>query len=192
MLKVKPEVDAQRLSLEDSSLIVLDVQERLMNAMRKDVRDHVVAQIRILIQAADRLGVPILLSEQYPQGLGSTLPELTEALPEYTPFTKLSFSCCGVPGFLGRLKEMDRRRVLLCGTETHVCVYQTALDLLAEGYAVHVASDATCSRTKENWRTGIALMNRAGAVITSTETALFDLLREAGTDDFKFLSKLVR
>jgi nicotinamidase-related amidase len=171
-------------------LVVVDVQERLAAVM--DQRQKVIANCRRLVEGAAILGVPAIVTEQYPKGLGPTEEELRGTLSSCTPVVKLSFSCCGEPAFMERLEAIDRRKVILCGMETHVCVLQTCLDLLREGFDVHLASDASCSRSRENWLTGIEMMRDAGAVITSTETVLFQLLREAGTVEFKAISKLVK
>jgi nicotinamidase-related amidase len=171
-------------------LVVVDVQERLAAVM--DERQKVIANCRRLVDGAAILGVPAIVTEQYPKGLGPTEEELRGALSSEPPVTKLSFSCCGEPAFMERLDALARRKVILCGMETHVCVLQTGLDLLREGFDVHLARDATCSRSRENRRTGIGMMRDAGAVITSTETVLFQLLREAGTAEFKAVSQLVK
>ncbi len=169
---------------------MVDVQERLAAVM--DQREKVLDNCLRLIEGAKVLDVPIAVTEQYPNGLGPTEEELRGALLSYEPFEKLTFSCCGEPSFTSALDALGRRTIILAGMETHVCVLQTALDLLRGGYGVHLASDAVCSREKGNWRTGVDLMRDAGVVITSTETVLFQLLGKAGTAEFKAISKLVR
>ena len=113
-------------------------------------------------------------------------------MPGFAPIEKIAFSCCAEESFLPRLHETGRTKILLTGAETHVCCYQTALDLLDNGFIVHAVADATCSRSKLNWRTGLSALERAGAIPATTEQVLFDLLRVAGTEDFKILSKLIR
>jgi nicotinamidase-related amidase len=187
------DIQALRLRPEECVLVVVDVQERLMAAMPGEVRQQAIGRIQILIEAAKRLSFPVLITEQYPKGLGATVSEVTAALPPGTaPLAKMAFSCCGAEGFLERLRGLGRTKVLLTGAETHVCCFQTALDLLEHGFIVHAVADALCSRSKLNWRTGLAALERAGAVPTTTEQALFDLLRVAGTEDFKALSRLIR
>lgn len=181
-----------RLSREVSSLLVVDVQERLFAVMDPDHREEMVKNIKVLATAARRLGIPIRITEQYPKGLGHTLPELRESLGEVEPIAKVAFSCCGAEGFLEGLRATRARQIVLAGIETHVCVLLTALDLLADGYAVHVVADATCSRRRENWQIALDQLREAGAVVTSTESVLFQLLRVADTDDFRFLSKLIK
>ncbi|MEK6710434.1 MAG: hydrolase [Nitrospinota bacterium] len=186
-------IQAFRLRPEETVLLVVDVQERLMAAMKEEVRVQLIGRVQALIEAAKRLAFPVVVTEQYPKGLGATVSEVAGALPPgAAPMAKMSFSCCGAEGFLERLKSLRRSKVLLTGAETHVCCYQTALDLLERGFIVHAVADALCSRSKLNWRTGLAALERAGAVPTTAEQALFDLLRVAGTEDFKALSQLIR
>lgn len=174
----------------EAVLVVVDVQERLAAVM--DQREKVSANCRRLIEGAKILGIPTIVSEQYPKGLGPTEEDLRGALAPFDPVVKLSFSCCGEPSFMERLGALDRKKVILCGMETHVCVLQTALGLLREGQDVHLVEDAVCSRAKGNWRTGVEFMRDAGAVVTSTETVLFQLLGEAGTVEFQAVSRLVK
>ncbi len=173
-----------------SVLLVVDIQERL--AVTMNMRDAVVGNCLHLIELAKMQNVPILLSEQYPKGLGQTVSEIREALPAYQPIEKLAFSCCGEPSYMNALKALNRKTVILTGMETHICVLQTCLDLLEEGFTVHLVRDAVCSRTKENWEVGTELMRDAGAMVTSTETVLFQLLKVAGTEDFKAISKRIK
>jgi hypothetical protein len=141
-----------------------------------------------LIDGAEALGVPIVITEQYPKGLGETVPEVSEHLPDGTePLEKVCFSAAEAEGFdLG-----GREQALVCGVEAHVCVNQTVLDLLDAGTEVQVAEDAVGSRFAENKQVGLRKMERAGAVLTSVETALFELLGRAGTDEFKRIQKLI-
>jgi nicotinamidase-related amidase len=178
------------LSRDEAVLVIVDIQERLAAVMsdRKKVTDNCLH----LIEIAKLLRIPIALNEQYPRGLGPTVSEIRNALPVYEPVEKIAFSCCGQPAFLDRLSGPGRRKAILCGMETHVCVLQSCIDLVREGYAVHVVSDAMCSRTRENHRTGIEFMRDAGAVITCTETVLFQLLERAGTEEFRIISKRIK
>jgi nicotinamidase-related amidase len=179
------------LDRNSAALVVIDVQEKLCRAMDSVILSKLTGNIAILLETAEALTIPVLVTEQYTRGLGETVPELRQMLP--VPATeKMSFSCCGDQAFLDRLTGLQRQQVIITGMETHVCVLQTVLELLDKGYHVHIVSDAVMSRKKENWKMGLATAAAAGAVITSTETALFQLLRVAGTDEFKKLSKLVR
>jgi nicotinamidase-related amidase len=181
------------LPRECSALVVVDVQERLFHAMDADHREEVMRNIKVLAAAARRLRVPVLVTEQYPKGLGHTLPELKEALgPDIEPVEKVSFSCCGVEEFLTRLRGTRATHVVLAGIEAHVCVLLSALDLVAQGYAVHVPADAVTARTQANWRLAMDQLRQAGAVVTPAETVLFQWLRQADTDEFRELSQLIR
>lgn len=179
------------LDKEQAVLVVIDVQERLCAAMDQSVLDKLTANTIILQEAAQELGIPMLATEQYVKGLGPTISCLAEKLPT-TASEKMTFSCCGDDIFMERLKGLGRRQVIITGMETHVCVLQTILQLLEAGFTVHVVKDAVMSRKKENWQMALEYARQAGAVITSTEAAVFQLLRIAGTDAFKKLSKLLR
>jgi nicotinamidase-related amidase len=172
-----------------AALVVIDVQE----AFRPVVLDfeRVAANVGVLVQGARILGLPLLVTEQYPKGLGETVPEVARHLDGVERLEKTSFSAVGADGFPAALAEM-RDQVLLCGIEAHVCVNQTAEDLLATGREVHVVRDAVTSRTPENRDLGVHKMEHSGAVVTSVETALFELLREAGTPEFKEIQSLVK
>ena len=179
------------LDRDNAQLVVVDVQEKLCRAMEPKVLEQLTGNISILLDAAAELGLPAIATEQYVKGLGATLPALREKLTAPS-LEKMTFSCCGGEGFLDALAKSGRRQVILTGMETHVCVLQTALELLSAGYVVHLVSDAVMSRRKSNWDTALKTLTAAGAVITSTEAVLFQLLRVAGTEEFKKLSKLVR
>lgn len=185
-----------RLSRTRAALFVLDIQERLVPAMPEEVSARVIANTCLLIQAAARLGLPVIVSQQYPRGLGVTVPAIEQALELYKPvlhrFDKLEFSGAAAPEFVEIAQKLGRDQWIVCGIEAHVCVYQTARDLAARGFVTHVPVDAICSRTKTNWRVGIDLIARAGAIPTSSEVCVFDLLGRAGSDDFKALSKALR
>jgi nicotinamidase-related amidase len=167
-------------------LVVVDVQE----AFRPAVLDfeRVAANAGVLVEGANALGVPVVATEQYPKGLGRTVPEVAERLDGVEPIEKVCFSAARADGFdLG-----ERDQALVCGIESHVCVSQTAHDLLARGLEVHVARDAVSSRSEENRELGIHKMERAGAVVTSVEAALFELVGAAGTPEFKVVQGLVK
>ena len=182
-----------RFSREGATLLVVDVQERLFPAMDADHREEVMRNIKVLATAARRLGLPVIVTEQYPKGLGHTLPELRETLPSgVEPVSKVAFSCAAVEGVRARLRAAGTRQVILVGIEAHVCVLLSALDLLAEGYGVHVAADAVTSRTQANWRLAMDQLRQAGAVVTSSETVLFQLMGQGDTDEFRELARLIR
>jgi len=183
----------ERFFLDRSSaqLAVVDVQEKLCRAMDPQVLEKLTSNISILLDTAAELGLPVVATEQYVKGLGETLPALKEKIT--TPrLEKMTFSCCGGEGFMETLAASGRRQVILTGMETHVCVLQTALELISNGYVVHLVCDAVMSRRKENWKTALKTLTSAGVVLTTTEAALFQLLRVAGSEEFKKLSKLVR
>ncbi len=181
---------------EAACLVVVDVQENLARAMPADTFPRVTRNLVLLATAARTLGLPVLLTEQYPKGLGRTIGPVAEALAARgtppSPIEKLDFACTAVPAFREALAASGRRTVVLTGLESHVCVLQTALGLLESGYAVHVPADAVASRAAANRQVGLDLMSRAGAVVTSTETVVFQLLGRAGTPEFKALAPLVK
>jgi nicotinamidase-related amidase len=178
------------LNKDDAVIVMVDIQERLAAVM--DDRPRVIANCLHLIEAAKLFGIPMLITEQYPKGLGPTVSEISSAAPSYRPIEKISFSCCREPRFMESLSAIGKKKVILAGMETHVCVLQTCLGLLIEGYTVHVAADAVCSRSKDNSKTGLAFMRDACAVVTCTETVLFQLLEKAGTEEFRAISKLIK
>ena len=178
------------LKLDDTVLLVIDIQGKLAHLMHN--KEDLFKNVRLLIQGAQILDLPILLTEQYPQGLGPTIPEIAELLEGVEPITKTAFSCCGENTFNQAFADLGREQALLVGIETHVCVWQTAHDLLESEYEVHVAADAVSSRSPDNKQVGLQLMRDAGAKITCVETALFELMRVAGGPQFKEVSKLLK
>jgi nicotinamidase-related amidase len=178
-----------KLDRSRAALVVVDVQEAFRPAVLDF--DQVARNVATLVRAAHILELPTLVTEQYPKGLGHTVAEVAEHL-DVTPIEKVCFSAVDAEGFPSALHEADRDQVLLCGIEAHVCVNQTAEDLIADGAEVHVAQDAVSSRTAENRALGLHKMERSGAVVTSVETALFELLRQAGTPEFKEVQALVK
>jgi nicotinamidase-related amidase len=175
------------------ALLVIDIQERLAAAMPSDILTAILRNTCILIETAREFHMPILVSEQYPKGLGPTVAEVRAALPaDTTPIAKLAFSCCREEAFANLFAGRPGLDFILCGMETHVCVLQTALDLLQQGRRVYIAADAVCSRTRSNWSIGLDTMRQGGAVIGSTEMFAFGLLGAAGTEQFKRISKLVK
>lgn len=179
------------LRRERTGLIVVDVQEGFRPVI--DGFDRTVAACGLLAEGFGVLGRPVVVSEQYPKGLGATVPEVAGRLPEGTvPVEKVRFSACGVQGIDEAVAAAGCPAWVVAGIEAHVCVNQTVLDLLERGHEVHVAADATSSRDPENKRLALERMAQAGAHVTSSEMALFEMLEEAGTTEFKAISKLVR
>jgi nicotinamidase-related amidase len=177
---------ARTLDRDRAALVVIDVQEAFAKAVERF--DEVARQTAILAEGARVLGLPIIVTEQYPRGLGDTVEPVREAIGETPRLAKTVFSAVRADGFdLG-----GRDQALVCGVETHVCVNQTAHDLLGRGVEVHVAADAVSSRTAANRELGLRKMEESGAILTSVETALFELLGAAGSDEFKAIQALVK
>ena len=181
---------ASRLQRTQAGLLLVDLQERLLPAMAEPAR--VLQNAVRLAQTAEILGVPTFVTEQYPKGLGPTVPEVAGAVDGFAPWAKLTFSACGVPGLMAALRAENVQQVMLCGIEAHVCVCQTGLELLERGFGVFAVADAMGSRTAENHRCGVERLRDAGAVVVSTEMGLFELLARAGTAEFKAVQALVK
>jgi nicotinamidase-related amidase len=179
------------LSVDNTILVVIDVQGKLAEIMHD--KENLFANLERIIKGVQVLNIPIIWTEQVPEKLGPTLPQFAKLLAGSSkPISKSSFSCCGVAPFTTALKSSGRKQILIAGIETHVCVYQTTLDLLADGYEVQIVSDAVSSRTPENRHIGLTRMKDAGASLTSTEMALFELLRVAEGPQFKQIAKIVK
>lgn len=179
------------LSRERAALLVVDVQERLAAAMDPAALARVRRYVPVLLRAAARMGVPVVVSEQYPRGLGPTLPEIGAELPAGAKVvSKTTFSCGAVPEIRAALN--GRQQVIVAGMEAHVCVVLTARDLAAAGHTVFVPHDAVASRREDDRQTGLALAREAGAVVTTSETVLFDLMRTSEAAEFRELSALIR
>ncbi len=176
------------MTAADTALLVVDVQERLIGAIGR--HDRVVFNVRRLIDGAKILGLPVVATEQYPKGLGPTVPELAERLDDIP--SKLTFSCGGCPEVFEELRNRGLHKLLVCGIEAHVCVQQTVLDLLADGWRVYLPVDAVGSRFEVDYDTALRRMDSAGTVLTTTEAALFEWCDKAGTPEFKQISRLVR
>ncbi len=186
-------VDIQKFKLDADKtvLVVIDIQERLVPAMPQKVYRKLLDTVSMLVDAAKLLGVPVVTTEQYPKGIGHTVAELAKACSDKV-IEKVSFGCCGEANFLESMKETGRSQVIVTGMEAHVCVYQTVLGLLEDGYHVHLLSDAICSRNKADYLSGIANAAQAGAVVTTAETVLFQMLKESTHEQFKAISKLIK
>ena len=181
------EMARRPLEAEQCALVVIDIQEKLLPPIFQ--REQLVRNAQLLIRAAGILKIPALVSTQYAKGLGGTVPEVASLLPETDPIDKTLFSCFGSDVFCSVIRQVpgQRNTLLLCGMESHICVTQTALGALREGYLVHVASDAVSSRTKWNWKIGLERMRSAGAVISSTEMMIYELMRSSSSAAFKEL-----
>ena len=180
-----------KLDVENAVLVVIDIQERLVPAMPQEVYLRLRDTVKMLVSVAELLGVPVVTTEQYPKGIGHTVPELADACKN-TVIEKVSFGCCGEPNFLAALKDLGRSQVILTGMEAHVCVYQTVLGLLEDGYHVHLVRDAICSRNKTDYLAGVDNAAQAGAVVTTAETVLFQMLQKSTHEQFRAVSKLVK
>jgi len=178
------------LAIQDCCLTVVDVQGRLAQLMAD--RDSLFQNIRILIQAARILEIPILWCQQAPEALGPTVPEIAELLTGLEPMNKASFSCCGDERFTAELNALGKEKILLCGIEAHVCIYQTALDLMEGGLDITIVADAVSSRTAQNRQLALTRLAAEGAHISSTEMTLFELLRTAKHPQFKQIARLVK
>jgi nicotinamidase-related amidase len=171
---------------------VIDFQEKLLGTMPPDIQQSVVNKASRLIQGALVLNIPILATEQYPQGLGNTIPAIQELVPGIKAYPKLSFSCYRAHEFRKALEATEPRDIILCGMETHLCVLPTVLELLEDDYNVFVAADAVCSREKLNWQLSLETMRQAGAAIGTVETFLYQMVEEAGTERFKNIARILK
>jgi len=180
------------LRRDETLLVIVDMQEPFLGVMHE--RERLTANVRLLVQTAAVLGVPVLLTTQYAGRMGGLVPEITGHLAENTPapLDKLCFSCAGSSEFMVALGGAGRRQVLLCGVETHICIAQTALDLVHLGYQVHVAADAVSSRTLEKHKLGMERMRDSAVLPSAAEAAVYELLGEAGTPEFKAILPLVK
>src|SRR5437870_985713 len=181
------ELARRPLEADQCALVVIDIQQKLLPPIFQ--KEQLVRNAQLLIRTAGILLIPTLLSTQYAKGLGSTVPEISSLLTGTEAVDKTLFSCFGSDAFCELLKRLpgQRNTLLLCGMESHICVTQTALGALREGYLVHVASDAVSSRTEWNWKIGLERMRAAGAIISSTEMMIYELLRGSGAPAFKEL-----
>ncbi len=178
------------LVLDNTALCIIDVQGKLAHLMHE--KEALFENVERLIKSAQILDMPIILTEQYPKGLGPTLSQFTELMPEVEPIDKLSFSCCANDEFSEKIRKLGRRQLLISGIETHICIYQTSLDLIEAGYQPHLVADAVSSRSEFNKNIALNRMKDAGAFLTTTEMALFELLHSAEGPNFKAISKLIK
>ncbi len=178
------------LEPEQAAMLVIDFQDKLFRLMPD--QELLAQRASQLVRGGAVFGLPMVWSEQYPQGIGSTIPPLACLQPGTKPFSKLAFSCCRDETLRKHIHDLGRKQFILCGIETHICVYQTAVDLLDMGYEVEVVADATASREPNNHRIGLERIRRAGAAITSMETVLFELLGTAESQSFKEILSIVK
>jgi nicotinamidase-related amidase len=178
------------LTIESTVLVMIDIQGKLWNVMSE--KEALQDNAQKLIKGLNLLGVPVIATEQNPRGLGPTLPELTQLLPACNPLPKMCFSCCQDAGFNKALAGLVRQQVLVCGIEAHICVYQTALDLLKQGFEVQIVTDVVSSRSAANKQVAVQRLQAEGAKLTSIEMALFELLHSAENTNFKELSRIIK
>ena len=179
-----------RIGRETAVLTLIDVQERLLPVIAR--RADLLSRLTLLVRAAHLLAMPMLVTEQYPKGLGATVPQLRDQLDPSEFIEKVRFSCCGVAEFDKRLEASGRDVVVVAGIESHVCVQQTVLDLLERGRMVVVLADCVSSRHRYDSEVALGRMRSEGAVVTTLESMLFEVVKEAGSDTFKGVSKLVK
>lgn len=178
------------LNSSDTVLLVIDMQDKLLKAIYESER--IVNNTVKLIETAKIFSIPVIVTLQNAERLGGCTQAIADALPHDSTMNKMTFSCCGGGCFDDAVRETGRKQVLICGVETHICVNQTAHDLLTMGYSVQIAKDAVSSRTMDNWITGIEKMRDSGCVITSTETAMYEFIQDAATPEFKKILPLVK
>ena len=179
-----------RINREACIGLVIDIQEKLF--LHMDQKDELLRRCIILLEGLQVLKVPVLITEQYPKGLGPTLERINQLLKANNPIEKISFSCCDEPVFDQSMDRLKHNTLIICGIEAHVCVLQTVVDLVASGYKPVVVSDCVSSRNAEDKRIALERMRDEGAMITTCESILFELTREAGTDEFKAISRLIK
>lgn len=187
-------IDSLLITPQDSLLLIIDIQERLAKVMKPKILDRVVDQTNLLATLAVETDIPIIVTEQYPKGLGITIDPIKQILKDkkYENHEKLTFGCCGDSAFNEKLKKYGRKKIILVGMETHVCVFLTALGLIENGYQPFVASDAVISRERFYYDNGLDLIRQAGGIVTNTETLLFQLMGQSGTPTFKKISALLK
>lgn len=181
-----------QLSADQAVLVVVDIQERLVTAMPEQPYQRMRNTVAMLAAGAAELGVPIVTTEQYPQGIGHTVAELAESCARGAVVEKVSFGCCGEPAFLEAIEQTGRRQVIVTGMEAHVCVYLTVLGLLEAGYPVHLVEDGICSRRKQDFQAAVASARQAGAVAVTAEMVLFQMLQDSRHASFRAISKLIK
>ena len=178
------------LNIDNALLLIIDVQEKLLPVIFE--KEKLISNIQKLIKGCTLMGVPVIITEQNPSGLGTTVKELQDSVPSVRPVTKFGFSCCSEPGFNEELSAAARRQILICGIESHICVYQTSMDLLSSGNEVHIVTDCVSSRTPENKELSMRRLVSEVVKLTGMEMALFELLRSSKSHHFKTISALIK
>jgi len=173
-------------------LVIVDVQERLVKAMPEKVVEQIYKNINLFTLASKVYNIPVIVTEQYPKGLGETASNITKNLKDFKKVVKTTFSCCYSKLFNKEIEELKRKTAILVGMETHVCIFQTTLGLLENGYKVFIPNDAVCSRAKKNWENGIKMLSESGALISNTESMIFQMLKDANSSEFKQLSPFLK
>lgn len=179
-----------RIKKENSIALIIDIQERLLPVV--DQNQELTANVTRLVEGLKVLDIPIIVSEQYRKGLGNTVTEISNLISPFEPLEKLAFSCCDDNNIMNVIKASGKKNVIICGIESHICVLQTVIDLLANGFVPVVVADCVSSRKPSDKKTGLYRMRSEGAVITSYESILFELCQFAGTDQFKAISKIIK
>ncbi len=186
-----PRLHPNLLQAENTLLVVVDLQEPFLRNLFE--RERVLANVPILIQGCGALRIPVVVTRQYVEKMGDLLPPIRTLLTPLTAsFDKIGFSCCSSPAFVSELQRSGKKQILLCGVEAHICVLQTALDLVGMGFQVHLVADAVSSRTEANWKIGVDRMRQGGVILSSVETALYELLQGAGTPEFRQILSLIK
>lgn len=189
----KNTVETMLCQAEKSCLLVVDIQTRLTSIMPGKVLDRLIRNSTLLLQSASHLSIPVFITQQYPQGLGSLIPEIENALPENNQFfEKTCFSCADADNFMQELEASGKKQVIIIGIEAHICVLQTAIDLLCAGYSVFVVIDAVCSRQRENYENAITRLQQSGVVTCNAESVIFEWLKDSRHKNFKEISALIR
>jgi nicotinamidase-related amidase len=179
-----------RILRKETAAVIIDIQERLFPHIHR--HDEIAGRTELLVKGLQVLGMPVLLTQQYTRGLGATIPQIGELFSGEGFIEKTAFSCCDEPAFMETLRESDPKNIILAGIETHVCVLQTALDLISEGFRPVVIEDCVSSRLENDRTSALERLRTEGAIISTSESILFELLRFSGTDEFKSISKLVK
>ncbi len=180
------------LKTMDSLVLIIDIQEKLMGALNQGIKEQMLNKAPKLVKAAKLLGVNTLVTEQYPSGLGSTIEAIKSELSEYHPLEKTDFCALMEPGYAETIKSLGKKQVIICGIEAHICVYQTAVKLLEEGYEVFVLRDLCASRNKVEFECAMDLLRSLGAKITCLEIVLFEWLKTAKNPNFKEIQGMIK
>ncbi len=178
---------------KDSLLLCIDIQERLLQTMVEPARGRMIENTVRLLKTAELLSIPVIYTEQYPQGLGATVDEIKESIPEDSQyFEKTGFSCCATESFQKAVRDTHKRQIIVTGMETHVCVMQTALELQEDGFEIFVADDAVCSQKMAHWKSALNRIRQTGITAAPTESLLFEWLRDSSHEHFKTVSGYLR